>query len=324
MGKQIRRYVSVLLTVLILASPAIAWYKRYALYDAYRMHGYHAPANIAQLATDDTMTPSARRLFYVYRPALEERQSFNNHCRDSEKTIVLGCYVLQRGIYLYNITDPRLSGVQQVTAAHEMLHAEYDRLSSKERKQVDLWLNQAYGQVTDQRIKDTIEEYRKAGADINNELHSILGTEIRNLPGDLEQYYGRYFTDRKTVVSFSEKYESAFTDAQNQATAYAKQMDDIKAQLDALSADLTTQEAALSREYRALEADRANVTDVAAFNRRVSAYNAQVATYKAAGQQYNSLVEQYNDILAKYQALVSEQQELYKAIDSRPNAEFTN
>ena len=35
---------------------------------------------------------------------------------ESEKTIILGCYHSdQEGIFVYNVTDPRLSGVEQVT-----------------------------------------------------------------------------------------------------------------------------------------------------------------------------------------------------------------
>ena len=43
----------------------------------------------------------------------------------------------------------------------------------------------------------------------------------------------------------------------------------------------------------------------------VAAYNAKVA-------QASSLIDQYNDILEKYNALVGEEQQLFKAIDSRP------
>src|SRR6185295_11567695 len=102
------------------------------------------------------MTPDTRRLFYVYHPVLEDKQAFNSHCTDSEKTIVLGCYISRTGIYLYDVTDSRLNGVEQVTAAHETLHAAYERLSSSERKRVDGLTAQAFAQVTDQRIKDTI------------------------------------------------------------------------------------------------------------------------------------------------------------------------
>ena len=39
------------------------------------------------------------------------------------KTAVLGCYA-NREISIFNVTDQRLDGIREVTAAHEMLHAQ--------------------------------------------------------------------------------------------------------------------------------------------------------------------------------------------------------
>lgn len=47
----------------------------------------------------------------------------------------------------------------------------------------------AYEKLDNTRIKNVIGLYRKANANVSNELHSILGTEVRNLPSDLEAYY---------------------------------------------------------------------------------------------------------------------------------------
>ena len=66
---------------------------------------------------------------------------------------MLGCYILNKGIYVYDITDDRLAGVRQVTTAHEMLHAAYDRLSVKERAQVDAMTAAAYEKLDNIRIK---------------------------------------------------------------------------------------------------------------------------------------------------------------------------
>ncbi len=301
-----------------MAVPCVAWLQRNALYDAYRLHGYQAPAAIVQLATDDTMTDKSRRLFYVYHPSLENKVTFNTHCSDSEKTIVLGCYILQKGIYLYNIEDPRLTGVEQVTAAHEMLHAAYDRLGQRDKKQIDSLIVQAYANVGDKRIRATIDDYRKAGADTTNELHSILGTEVRNLPPDLEHYYARYFNNRGTVVGFSEKYESAFSERQAQADQYADQLASLKTQIDSLNADLTAEKATLDSQYAQLQGKRNNISDVNAFNAQVANFNAAVTNYNAKVSQDSALIDQYNAIIDQYKALVGEQQQLFKAIDSRP------
>lgn len=309
--------------VLVLVVGA-AWFSRQVIFDWYRLHNYQPPAAIAKIATDTTMSSQTRRLFYIYHPDLEDRSTFNQHCPNaSEKTIVLGCYQLQRGIYLFNVTDPRLAGIEEVTAAHETLHAEYDRLSSSDRAKVNDLINQAYAQVTDERIKSTVEDYRKAGADVTNELHSILGTEVRNLPPALETYYSRYFADRKKIVSFSEQYEKVFTDRKNLEDSYLKQINDIEKQLPALKNEIDAMEISLATQYKDLEQQRSHATDANSFNAQVNAYNAQVAIYRSKVSNYNQLVVQHNDLLKQYNAIALEENELIKAIDSHPSSAQT-
>ncbi len=230
-----RKLVKIFFCLLILAAPVFAWLKQEAIYDAYRLHNYQAPVNVSQLATDDKLTDNGRHLFYVYHPQLQNKEDFHSSCSGSEKTIVLGCYILRRGIYLYDIQDARLAGVEQVTAAHEMLHAAYDRLSPNEKKQLNVWVTDAYSKNTDQRIKDTFENYKKDGADTTNELHSILGTEVRSLSPELENYYKRFFSDRSTVVAYSEKYQAAFSARKTQGDQYIGQLNSLKIQTDNLN-----------------------------------------------------------------------------------------
>ncbi|GAC1386640.1 MAG: hypothetical protein NVS1B7_3800 [Candidatus Saccharimonadales bacterium] len=311
---------SIISSVLILGLPAIAWLNKETIYDKYRLYNYQPPVKISQLATDDSMTPHSRKLFYVYHPSLEDKTTFNGHCTDSEKTIVLGCYSLHKGIYLYNINDPRLDGVVQVTAAHEMLHAAYDRLSPTEKKRVDSLVLNAYASVTDKRIKATIDDYKKVGADTTNELHSILGTEVRELPPELESYYSQYFSNRRLIVSYSEKYEAAFSERHALGDRYNAQLASLKQQIDSLNSELGQQRAALTNQYNQLQNERSSVSDVPAFNAKVQAFNNSVNSYNAKAGQVSILIDQYNAIVDKYKALVGEEQQLYKAIDSRPTA----
>jgi hypothetical protein len=116
---------SLFLLVLWLALLGATAYNRQNIIDWWRLWNYQAPAAIAQLATQDTMTAYARRIFYVNNAALDSKTVFSKQCPNNggEQTIVLGCYHSnQAGIFLLGVTDPRLNGVEQVTAAHEMLH----------------------------------------------------------------------------------------------------------------------------------------------------------------------------------------------------------
>jgi hypothetical protein len=312
-----RRYTAGIITILILAVPLLALWQHFAIFDIIRLHGYNAPQQIVQLADDTAMLPSTRRLFYVYHPALEDKTPFNTDCRSNEQTIVLGCYVDGRGIYLLNVTDSRLNGVEQVTAAHETLHAAYARLSSTERKKVDAMTAAAFAGLQDQRIKDTIELYRKQDASVvPNELHSILGTEVRTLPADLEAYYSRYFSDRLKVVSFSEQYEQAFTDRKNQIVSYDAQLAGLKGQIDALQTSLTKQAGELSSERDRLSGLKSS-GQTAAYNAAVPGYNNKVNAYNGDIDTLSGLISEYNDIVPKRNAIAEQEQDLVQAIDSR-------
>ena len=68
----------------------------------------------------------------------------SSNCDTEERTTaILGCYY-QRHIYLFDINNKELDGTLDVTAAHEMLHAAYDRLNFFERSYVDGLINAEY------------------------------------------------------------------------------------------------------------------------------------------------------------------------------------
>ncbi|MDB5182872.1 MAG: hypothetical protein JWO47_656 [Candidatus Saccharibacteria bacterium] len=317
MQKRKHRYLAGIFTLLLLAIPVVGLLEHQAVFDAIRLHGYTAPDSISQLATDTAMQPSMRRLFYVYHPAIEDKTDFNKSCRDNEQTIVLGCYVDTRGIYLLNVTDSRLTGVEQVTAAHETLHAAYARLSTTERKRVDKLTADYFANATDQRLKDTIELYKKQDPSVvPNELHSILGTEVRTLPAELETYYKQYFSDRSKVVDFSEQYEKAFTERKNQIVAYDAQLSSLKEQIDSLQTSLTAQASSLSAERERLSGLRSS-GQVAAYNAAVPGFNQQVNKYNQDIDTLSDIISEYNDIVPKRNAIAEQESDLVKAIDSR-------
>jgi hypothetical protein len=211
------RISKLLFSLLFLALCASVLLYRQNIYDWWQLRSYTPPQEIAAIAQSDAMTEKAKRIFYVARPVVEDSAAFNQHCgntaaaKSSEKTIVLGCYD-GRNIYVFNVTDQRLQGVKQVTAAHEMLHAAYERLTGKERDRVNAMLNQQFKDMNDQRITDVLAEYKKSEpTELLNEMHSIFGTELDKLNPDLEAYYRQYFNDRSKVVGFAQKYESVFT-----------------------------------------------------------------------------------------------------------------
>lgn len=312
------RFVVGGLVVLAVAAGLILSH-RLAIYDWLRLRGYQPSSTIAVLATDDTMTPSTRRVFYVNHPLLQSKSAFAPNCpRGTEQTVVLGCYHSdQAGIYLLNATDSRLNGIEQVTAAHETLHAEYDRLQPAERHHVDAMLVDYYNQsLSDPTIKNIIAAYRKTEPhDVMNEMHSVFGTEVGNLPPALESYYGHYFTNRAAIVADYNAYEAEFTSRQATIAQDDAQLKAWKQQINSQEADLTAKEAAINAEQAKLQQERAS-GNIAAYNAGVAGYNQQVTVYNAEIQSVKDLVAQYNQLVASRNQLALEEQQLTSDISS--------
>ena len=316
-----KRFLQAAFTVSFAALIAVAWLQQDALFDAWRLRGYSPPAEVSRLADVTTMTNNSRRLFYVYKPQLEDKSSFNSHCTGAEQTIVLGCYIKHRGIYLYSVPDPRLNGVVEVTAAHELLHAEYDRLSTGERQRIDKLTAEYAATIKDTRLNETIENYRKKDPNVvPNELHSILATEVKDLPDELEQHYSRYFTNRQKIVELADTYKQAFTAREAEVAAIDSQLASLKNQIDSLNASLEAQQASLKAQFEQLQQAKRSENNEA-YNEGVPAYNQSVARYNADVKFQRSLVAQYNELVERRNSLAVEENELIKALDSRETIE---
>jgi hypothetical protein len=318
-------------SLVVLASLLLALWQRQAIIDWWRLRNYDPPPSVAALATDTGMTDGARRVFYVNHPELLSNQDqFRQSCPIAEQTIILGCYQSpQSGIYIYEVSDSRLDGVEQVTAAHEMLHAQYDRLSDDEREAIDRQLLAFYesGAVSE-RVKSTIDLYKQTEPDdLVNEMHSIFGTEVVALPTELESYYQRYFTDRTKVVTFSERYEAEFTSRTQQITDMDNQLAQLKSQIDSQENNLTAQLAALEAEDAKLDFYRNN-GDFATFNSLVPSYNAKVNnakvnSYNAGVNKLKKDIERYNQLVNERNSLAAELKGLEQAIDTRLTTQTT-
>jgi len=312
---RLKRFFGVLFGLVVLASPLVLAAQRQAVADWWRLRDYDAPPAISSLADQTTMNDLGRKLFYVHKPELKDRSTFGSSCPNFEETIVLGCYITHSRIYLFDVTDERLKGVEEVTAAHEMLHAAYDRLSGEEQSRIDALITGTYAQLTDKRIKDTIDAYRARDPSIvPNELHSILATEVRNLGAELESYYARYFTDRQKIVNLSESYEAEFTSRTAAVAAYDTELTSLKLQIDGLTTDVDLQSNTLLTEQSSMEQLRRSDPEV--YNAAVPGFNENIRSYNSDLSRLRKLVEKYNDIVSKRNQLAAEQQDLINAIDS--------
>ncbi len=324
--KVLKRTLTYVLLLALLSFPVIVFLKAQAITDWMALRDYTPPAEVVDLAYQDMMTDFAKHVFYVNHPDIEsDATEFRSDCSQNEQTIILGCYHSnQRGIYIFDVQDVRLKGVEQVTSAHEMLHAAYDRLSSGERKKVDKMLMDYYNNsLKNQRIISTINAYKKTEPDdIVNEMHSIFGTEIKDLPPVMEDYYREYFSDRTKVVSFANAYEAEFTSRESKMKTDESQLVTLKSQIQSEETSLQLQLNQISNDRRRLDnlRDEGQIeqynSEIPGFNYKIQAYNASVAKLRRDIAAYNQLVEDYNDIARELASL-------QQAIDTRFTAQAT-
>jgi hypothetical protein len=313
--KSIGKITALIVSIALLAGTIFAVFNLQEIIDWSRLRNYEPSSEISRLAREASFNDEGRKLFYVHDPELLDKPNFQGKCSTSEETIVLGCYLSQEKIYIVDVNDPRLEGIEQVTAAHEMLHAAYDRLSDSEKDTVNKLTLKYYEDSEDDRLSKTIESYRARDPSVvPNELHSILATEIRALPQELDDYYSQYFINRLAVVDLAEDYEEEFIKLENQIEAYKNQLNNIEPIINEKQNQLSILGSALEQEKQIIESLK---SDPASFNEAIPSYNQKVEQYRFLANELEIIVSEYNSIVQKVNEIAAEEQGLIDAIDTR-------
>jgi hypothetical protein len=174
------------------------------------------------------LTDHGRFLYYASRPAVSSGDRFASDCpidHNEQEFGVLGCYVhADKSIFVFDVTDPRLDGAEEVVAAHEMLHAAWDRMGAGERDRLTELLEAEFAKlVDDPEFEERMAFYaRNEPGQRANELHSIIGTEVASISEELEEYYAQYFEDRAVVTGLHASSYAVFVDLQAQADAHRR------------------------------------------------------------------------------------------------------
>lgn len=273
-----------------------------------------SPDDIVAIADATGMSDEGRFVYLASTPEVEGGEDFTRHCA-IETGIVLGCYVRDE-IFLFEVVDTRLAGTIEVTAAHEMLHAAYDRLSPEERERVDALVAAAVDALpADDRVFEEIALYESG--QLPDEWHSRLGTEFADLPRELETYYARWFDDRSKVVELHEQSRAVLEQLEDEIEARV-------AELDALDAELEARIAAHREAATALEADivefnaRADAGDFTSqeqFDRERAALVARSDELDAESDAINAQIERFNALADELTALDADYADLYESLD---------
>lgn len=305
-----------LLPLLLLVIAGGIYLHRTELQDWAKLRTYDPPASIARLAGSAAMSEEGKRLFYVNEPELHGRDSFSRVCKGTgdENSNVLGCFTGSR-IYVFDVEDAQLNGVKEVTAAHEMLHAAYIRLSSGERERVDKLIQKQLDTKTTPQVKELITIYNRVEpGELLNEMHSILATEQGELLPELNDYFKQYFTDRQKVVALASGYQSVFDKLKGQQEALSLELDKLATSINSgtaqLNADIQTFNSRVSQFNDLAEsgtlsesAFQSQRTQLArqkdALNTRVAENDRLRETYESKRQQYEALAVKFNDLQSK-------------------------
>ena len=294
--------------------------ERQYVVDAIQYYQYTPTDSVKQVADEAGLTEDARFTFYATRPAVESSNAFNQHCQRREaNSPILGCYAGNR-IYIYDVADERLTGIKTVTAAHELLHAEYERLPDTEKRRIEGLLQKVYESGTNEKLEERMAYYEKTEpGQALNELHSIIGTEFDSIGPELEKYYARFFKDRSALVRLHNQVESQFETLSEEANQ-------LVSQIERLAVTINTDTKTYNESIAALN------DDVAAFNARASqsggfttqsqfqaARNAllvksnQLNTFR---EKIEKNITEYKGLLAKLDTINAESASLNQGLDS--------
>lgn len=194
MVSQRRRQIDLLILALVLVGGVFAAKNAQSIGDFWHERTYKPSSEIVQLAEAAGMSDEGKRLFYRFSPSLDDKDEILNQCGPK-----LGCAV-GRHIYILRGSNDATRQSEVVTAAHEMLHIAYSRLTDDERTEVNDLLETELNNGRHPNTEKEIQFYKSRGLDYLNETHSYVGSEEGNLSNDLENHYAQYFSDRQKVL----------------------------------------------------------------------------------------------------------------------------
>lgn len=273
---------------------------------------YHPSAQMQEFATRSSMNQEGKFLFYASHPVLEDAAQFNKSCPSHSQTMaILGCYDGQT-IYIYNITNSQLDGIREETAAYEMLHAAYKRLSPSDRAHLDTLIEAEYAKQATSETNASVAYFAKyEPGQRDDELFSVIATQFSSISPQLEAYYSRYFTNRQALVALYQKYSSVFTSLQNQTTSLYNSLTALNTKINNDTADYNAASSQLNNDIARFNQQAQSGTmsqsqydqQRAALENRIAALNGERTSINNEVATYNSELEQYNAIALQYQKL---------------------
>lgn len=311
---------SLVITLISVAITLVLLGNRQLILDHVSVWQYKPTEEIAAFVDRTAMNEKGEFLFYASRPSLEGTQTFNNKCSRIEKsTAILGCYDGSR-IFVYDVPNPRLDGIREVTSAHEMLHAAYMRMGDTERNTINTLVETEYAKLrNDNNFAERMAFYaRTEPGERDNELHSIIGTEVASVSTELEEHYRKYFDDRSKVVALHTQYASIFAELQARSQELSAQLTALAASIEANTAIYNRDVGQLNEDIASfnLRANRGEFSSQAEFNSERSRLTARATALEGMRTGINEERTAYETLREELLIVASESETLNQSIDS--------
>jgi prefoldin subunit 5 len=315
----IRKLFGVVFTVALMFGAWWVFANQVFLVDWWRYRHFEPPAEIVAMAQRTELTDTGRFRAFSSEPALNDAAEFNANCPPKSADVnVLGCYD-GRNIFIFRVTEPALDGIEEVTLVHEMLHAQYARLTNSKRDEINRWIDDYVAAHDTERMQSHMANYSED--DWHNELHSIIGTEYTDLSPELLDYYNTLF-DYTKVLELFDGYHTAFAAISARAEAIHAEADalaqEINSQSTAFNSDTTTLNAAIEDFNR--RAGSGYFETIEDFNSERRALMIEQDRLEALRTAVNQKIERYNALAAELQQLQVRSQELNDSINSQLQA----
>ena len=315
------RIIGWIILILIVILAVIVFLNRIWLIDWYSGLNYSPSTEMAAIRDRLALTDQGTFLFNATQPALNEATEFNQICRDDASEVaVLGCYAGDR-IHVYNITAPEFDGIREVTAAHELLHAKWTRMSESERNELASALSEVLANNSGS-LADELNTYDNSAR--TEELYVRAGTEISDLPEQLTKHYNQLFKDRSKIVNFYNSYVAVFEETKARAEELESELTELKSTIDAdlQKFDQTANQLAQDvSEFNDCASTPNCFKNQAEFITERNTLLGRQQALNEASNEINDLINSYNSKIDEYNQNAARSQELQSKINSASTPE---
>lgn len=304
----------------IVAVLGVSWaVQQTAVQDFWRGIGYEPSDKMAEIQESLALTGKGERIFKASQPALEDSANFNSHCQNSNAEItLLGCYANGQ-IYVYEIQNDELKLANNVTTAHELLHAAWQRMGEGEKAEIGALLDEVRAN-NQEWLEEELAAYDEA--EKLEEVYTRVGTKLLDLPEKLEEHYGKYFNDRKKIVGYYEQYQAPFEKLQGELEALENEIvaesGAIKKQREEYEKRVEALDPKIEKFNACAKTPNCFVSEME-FNRQRAGLLDEQSELEGLREEVNRRIDENNLRIEKYNELQMSLGELNKAMNS--NAE---